>query len=70
MPTEGTARQTVRIDSDLWARFGDATERAEPPTDRSTALRDFVKWYLRERGAKLPKRTDRTVTPSEPTEPS
>lgn len=60
MPTEGTARQTVRIDNDLWARFGDATARAEPATDRSTALRDFVRWYVRERGAKLPRRPERS----------
>ncbi|HET8683355.1 MAG TPA: hypothetical protein VFM54_16035 [Micromonosporaceae bacterium] len=47
----GTARQTVRIDEGLWEQFG-AT--AEP--DRSTVLREFIHWYVREPSAKLPKR--------------
>ena len=47
----GTARQTVRIDEALWETFG---EIAEP--DRSSVLRDFIRWYVREPGAKPPKR--------------
>lgn len=47
----GTARQTIRVDEPLWERFGGI---AEP--DRSTVLREFIRWYLREPGAKAPKR--------------
>lgn len=47
----GTARQTIRVDEDLWGRFGAI---AEP--DRSTVLRDFIAWYVRESGAKMPQR--------------
>ena len=47
----GTARQTVRVDEDLWSRFG---EVAEP--DRSAVLREFISWYVRDPGAKMPKR--------------
>lgn len=50
----GTARQTIRVDTDLWDRFGAAAEQAG--TDRSEALRAFIRWYLREQGAKMPKR--------------
>jgi hypothetical protein len=47
----GTARQTIRIDEDLWNRFGQV---AEP--DRSTVLREFIRWYVGEPGTKAPKR--------------
>lgn len=50
----GTARQTIRVDTDLWDRFGAAAEQAG--TDRSEALRAFIRWYLREPGARMPKR--------------
>ena len=57
----GTARQTVRIDEALWVEFEDARARAGAK-DRSEVLREFVKWYVRRAGAKLPKR------PTEPTQ--
>jgi hypothetical protein len=50
----GTARQTIRVDEDLWQQFG---EVADP--DRSTVLRDFIRWYVGEQGAKAPKRSAR-----------
>lgn len=46
-----TPTRPIRIDLDLWGRFG---EVAEP--DRSAILRDFIRWYVREAGAKLPQR--------------
>jgi hypothetical protein len=49
----GTARQTVRVDPDLWEKFGELTA-----PDRSTVLRDFIRWYVREPGAKMPKRPE------------
>ena len=50
----GTARQTIRVDEALWEQFGKETASAE--SDRSAVLRDFVRWYVREPGAKMPKR--------------
>lgn len=46
MPTPGKSRKAVRMDDDLWERFGQATEAAG--LDRSTVLRDFVIWYVDE----------------------
>ena len=42
-----TPIQRFRLDADLWQRFG---ETASP--SRSAALVAFVRWYLREPGAK------------------
>lgn len=47
----GTARQTIRVDESLWQRFG---ALADP--DRSTVLREFIRWYVGEPDAKAPKR--------------
>lgn len=44
-----------RIDAEEWQAFGDAVPQ---DTDRSAVLRDFVAWYLRRPGAKMPKRPD------------
>jgi hypothetical protein len=49
-----TPTTPVRIDRDIWADFGDATTTMD--TDRSKAIREFIDWYLRRPGAKLPKR--------------
>lgn len=48
---EHTPRQTIRVDADLWRRFG---ELAQP--DRSTVLREYVRWYVGEKGATIPRR--------------
>lgn len=47
----GTARQTIRVDETLWEQFG---ELAEP--DRSTVIREFIRWYVGQADAKAPKR--------------
>lgn len=52
----GTARQTIRVDEELWTRFGAQAEAAG--TDRSTLLREFMRWYAREQGARMPKRPE------------
>lgn len=57
MPTRGRPNQHFRVDADSWERFGQAAEQAG--TDRSTLLRQFVAWFIRERAAKLPHRPDR-----------
>jgi hypothetical protein len=51
MPTRGTPTRPIRIDPELWERFG---EVADP--DRSAVLRDFIRWYVGEPGVKAPKR--------------
>lgn len=52
----GTARQTIRIDESLWIAFGESA--GATGSDRSTVLREFVRWYVREHGAKMPRRPD------------
>jgi hypothetical protein len=44
----------VRIPDKRWEKFDEATQAAG--TDRSKAVNDFVCWYVREDGAKMPKR--------------
>lgn len=51
---KGTARQTVRIDEELWTKLGQACEAAG--IDRSSALRAFARWYVGEDDAELPER--------------
>ena len=48
-----TPQRPIRVDDDLWSRFGDV---AQP--DRSSVLRDFIRWFVREPGAKMPRRPD------------
>lgn len=50
----GTARQTIRVDESLWERFAEAT--ALVGLDRSSALREFVRWYVGDADAKMPRR--------------
>ncbi len=52
----GTARQTIRVEEALWNRFGVVATNQD--TDRSALLREFIAWYLRVPGTKLPKRPD------------
>lgn len=51
MPTPGTQRVAIRIEPELWDRFG---ELAEP--DRSTVLRQFINWYVGEDKVTRPNR--------------
>lgn len=53
----GTARQTIRVDEALWERFGALV----PDGNRSDVVREFIKWYVREAGAKMPKRPAETA---------
>lgn len=50
-----------RIDADEWQAFGEAVPQ---DTDRSAVLRDFVAWYLRRPGARMPKRPDTSERPA------
>ena len=56
-PASGLRR--FRTTDDLWERFGAAVERSsDPEADMSKVLRTFVRWYVREPGAKLPERPE------------
>ncbi len=46
-----TPTRPIRVDPALWEAFGAV---ADP--DRSAVLREFMRWYVREPGAKMPKR--------------
>jgi hypothetical protein len=48
-----TPLRRLRVDEELWEAFGIV---AEP--DRSAVIRDFMRWYVRETGAKMPKRPE------------
>jgi len=50
-----TPHRGIRVEDDLWDAFEGATKRRGEP-DRSTVLRDFIRWYVHEPGAKIPKR--------------
>jgi len=54
MPGRGTPHAAIRVPPDVWDRFGEAAAAAG--TDRSTILREFIRWYLRDDGAKPPNR--------------
>jgi hypothetical protein len=49
-----TPHRVVRIDDELWTKAGAAVNAAG--TDRSALVREFLRWYVRESGAALPKR--------------
>ncbi|WBC13429.1 hypothetical protein O7600_20075 [Micromonospora sp. WMMA1998] len=55
-PTRGTPTRPVRVDLGEWERFGVAAK--SQGADRSSLIREFMRWYLRLPGAKLPKRPD------------
>jgi hypothetical protein len=51
-----TPAQRFRLDDDLWEKFDIAVHRTDPGLDRSKVLRQFVAWYVREPGSKMPSR--------------
>lgn len=54
MPGRGTPLACIRVPEETWKRFAElATANG---TDRSAVLRQFIDWYLRVPGAKLPDR--------------
>lgn len=58
-----TRHRPIRIDGELWAAFG----KLVGERNRSEVIRDFIRWYVGERGAKLPERPKRR--PAAPTPP-
>lgn len=59
-----SALRSFAVDRQLWAKFGDAVRRSpDAEADMSKVLRQFVRWYAGEPGAKLPERPDQPVPP-------
>lgn len=52
----GTTPRQIRIPADEWQEFDAAAKGQDPPTERATLVREFIRWYLRKPGAKMPKR--------------
>ena len=50
----GTQHRSVRIGDEDWADLRDAAAAAGK--DRATVIKEFIAWYLRRPGAKLPER--------------
>lgn len=50
MPTEGTPKQTIRVDPALWEAFGAVAD------NRAAVLRQFMRWYVGTPGVDYPKR--------------
>jgi hypothetical protein len=50
----GTQHRSVRVSDDDWGDFDEAAKRED--TDRGTVIKQFIRWYLRRPGARLPKR--------------
>lgn len=60
MPREGSPNRAFRMeDLDLWQRFGDAAGKTG--ADRSTVLREFIRWYVRDPESRLPRRPDNSA---------
>lgn len=51
MTERHTPHRPIRVDEELWAKFGKLVGRG-----RSDIIRQFIRWYVREPGAKLPTR--------------
>jgi len=51
-----TPARQMRISDEDWTEF--ETAATSQGTDRASAVREFIAWYLRRPGAKLPKRPD------------
>lgn len=64
MPGRGQPLHAFRLPEDQWEQFGRAA--AAMGTERGTALRDFIAWYIRQAGAELPGRPPRLPERPEP----
>jgi hypothetical protein len=54
---EPTSLRRFRTTDDLWERFNRAVQQGpDPEADMSKVLRQFVRWYVGEEGAKMPDR--------------
>lgn len=57
MPNKpATQHRSVRVDDELWTKADQVATAAG--TDRGTVIKAFLRWYVREPGATLPKRPE------------
>jgi hypothetical protein len=52
-----TQHRSVRVPDDDWADLETTTNGVG--SDRGTVIKEFIRWYLRRPGAKLPERPER-----------
>jgi len=52
MTASHTPHRPIRVEQTLWDKFGALVG----PRERAEVIRQFIRWYVREPGAKLPKR--------------
>lgn len=55
-----TQHRSVRVDDEDWAAADAAAKRMG--TDRAKIINQFIRWYLRRPGAKLPDRPERLTS--------
>lgn len=55
-----TPHRPIRVEDELWEAFG----RLVGPRNRSAILREFIRWYVGARGAKLPRPPKTPPAPS------
>ena len=56
---EPSGLRRFRTTDDLWLRFGAAVERSpDAEADRSKVIRQFLRWYCHDPGARLPERPE------------
>ena len=58
-----TQHRSVRIEDETWSDADEATKRMG--TDRAKIINQFLHWYLRRPGAKLPERPGSSVKTSQ-----
>ncbi len=59
-----TPHRGIRVEADLWDAFETAVQH-QGEKDRSTVLREFIRWYVHDKGAKMPKRPAADIEPAE-----
>jgi hypothetical protein len=59
MPTQGNPRHTFRFEPDLWRSFLAAVKNDPHKRSAAEVVRDFVTWYVHQRGAIKPIRPGR-----------
>lgn len=67
---DGTPFRRVRMDDDLWRRFGETVKAADPDTNRSAVLRKFARWFvgdIDEMPQRPPQVTGSPLAPASPT---
>jgi hypothetical protein len=56
-----TKHRPIRVEDELWTAFGALVGERK----RSQVIRDFIRWYIGERGARLP-RPPKDTEPADP----